>query len=396
MKSPHDLDSKTETGFHEEMKHSGPIKTISPKASLPNHIARLDRRTQMLLFGNDDISLSMEELFRAPRYRKRSFVRRNALNLSSRSLQFSPCSSYDDIEKLDDQATSSTKSQDLLDRRSTIQDCSTAAHDDYWENMTATQDFVDFHEKRESKISSTSPKETQSVVPRKVSMLGASSEYSYNFEAKCCDLDVGFPRSNIFSSYSSDGEKHPSISNNFDTNSIEQQCMRKDNSRRSLFNGAFNGFISQKDDKEDDSVLPSDTDGCYNPDDETHLKRRGSSLSIQHISQRLRRKSINCWTVDDTRSSSKDPHVSTSDSYNTDQNHRESNPSMVGEITKCFRRASLSLLGKHQVSLRRISVDNTPLQKEEIKNDNILLTNMKRVDTLNLLNVLNSQSEDES
>lgn len=388
MKSPHELDSRKETGFHEKMKHSGPIKTISPKASLPNHIALLDRRTQMLLFGNDDISLSMEELCRAPRYRKRSFVRRNALNLSSRSLHFSPCSSYDDIEKLDDQATSSTKSQDLLDRRSSIQDCSTVAHDDYWENMTATQDFVD-----ESKISSL--KETQSVVPRKVSMLGASSEYSYNFEAKCCDLDVGFPRSNSFSSYSSDGEKHPSISNNFDTNSIEQQCMR-DNRRRSLFNGAFNGFISQKDDKEDDSVLPtSDTDGCYNPD-ETQLKRRGSSLSIQQISQRLRRKSINCWTVDDTRSSSKDPRVSTSDSYNTDQNHRENNPSMVGEITKCFRRASLSLLGKHQVSLRRISVDNTPLEKEETKNDNILLSNMKRVDTLNLLNVLNSQSDDET
>ena len=394
MKSPHELDSRTETGFQEEKKHSGTIKTISPKASLPNHIALLDRRTQIILFGNDDISLSMEELCRAPRYRKRSFVRRNALNLSSRSLQFSPCSSYDDIEKLDDQATSSTKSQDLLDRRSTIQDCST--HDD---NMTATQDFVDFHDhegKRESKR-----KETKSVVPRKVSMLGASSEYSFNFEAKCCNLVVGFPQSNIFSSYSSsDGEKHPSISNNFDTNSIEQQCMRKDNRSRSLFNGAFNGafngFISQKDDKEDDSVLlPSDTDGCYNPD-ETQLKRRGSSLSIQHISQRLRRKSINCWTVDDTRSSSKDPHVSTSDSCNTDQNHRENNPSMVGEITKSFRRASLSILGKHQVSLRRISVDNTPLQKEEIKNDNILLTNMKRVDTLNLLNVLNSQSEDES
>lgn len=386
MKPPHELDTRTETEEHKEMKNSGPIKTISPKASLLNHVALLDRRTQMLLFGNDDISLSMEELCRAPRYRKRSFVRRNALNLSSRSLQFSPCSSHEDMEKLDDQATSSTKSPDLLDQRPN-QDCTTAAHNNCWGNMTATQDFVDLYDHegtREFQVSS--PIQTQSVVaPRKVSMLGASSEYSNNFQAKCCDLDVGFPRSDSFSSYSSDGEKNPSISNNIDTNTNEQQLIRKDNRRRSLFNGAFNGFISQEDDKGTDSAEP----------DETQLKRRGSSLSIEHISQRLRRKSINCWTVDDTPSSSKDPNVSTSDSYNTDQNHRENNISMVGEITKSFRRASLSLLGKHQLSLRRISVDNTPLKQEEIKNDNILLTNMKRVDTLNLLNVLNSQSEDD-
>ncbi|GFH55928.1 predicted protein [Chaetoceros tenuissimus] len=387
MKPPHEHDTRTETGKLEEMKNSGPIKTISPKASLLNHVALLDRRTQMLLFGNGDISLSMEELCRAPRYRKRSFVRRNALNLSSRILQFSPCSSHEDMEKLDDQATSSTKSPDLLDQRPN-QECSTAAHNNCWGNMSATQDFVDFHDnERTRKFQISSPIQTQSTVaPRKVSMLGASSEYSNIFQAKCCDLDVGFPRRNSFSSYSSNGEKYPSISNNIDdTNTIEQQLIRTDNRRRSLFNRAFNGFISQEDDKGTDSVEP----------DETQLKRRGSSLSIQHISQRLRRKSINCWTVDDTTSSSKDPNVSTSDSYNTDQNHRENNLSMVGEITKSFRRASLSILGKHQVSLRRISVDNTPLQKEELKNDNILLTSMKRVDTLNLLNVLNSQSEDD-